>query len=191
MNTQKYNTHAIIPLVIGACLLFGLSLGIRMNYGILLDAYVDHAGLPYDKISLVIAIGELVYGITQPLFGIVAIKRSNGFVLKIGLLLLAAGFIFSVFIRSVLLLTVTLGVFLSAGTGAVCFGIVMGAISPFIPTDKAAIVSGAVNASSGIGSSLMSPLMEGLVSALGLTRAMLALSLPAFILLPVVFGSVR
>lgn len=187
MDSPRRSVPSIILLVISGCLLFGLSLGIRMNYGILLNAYADYAGLHYDKISLVVAIGELVYGLTQPLFGMVAIKRSNAFVLKIGLLLLAAGFISSAFIRSALLLVMTLGVCLSAGTGAVCFGIVMGAISPFIPKSKAAAVSGIVNASSGIGSSLMSPLMESLMAAFGLTKAMLFLSLPAFALLPVVY----
>jgi len=186
LGRQKQNAPAVILLVIGGCLIFGLSLGIRMNYGILLNAYADYAGLPYDRISLVIAVGELVYGIAQPLFGMASIKRSNGFVLKTGLLLLAAGFISSAFIRSSLLLVMTLGICLSAGTGAVCFGIVMGAISPFIPKSKAAAVSGIVNASSGIGSSIMSPFMEILMTALGLTKAMLVLSLPAFALLPVV-----
>lgn len=184
-GSRQQSAPAILPLVIGGCLLFALSLGIRMNYGILLNAYADHAGLPYDKISLVVAVGELVYGLTQPLFGMAAIRRSNGFVLKIGLCLLAASFLSSAFIRSAPLLVLTLGICLSAGTGAVCFGIVMGAISPFIPKSKAAAVSGIVNASSGIGSSLMSPLMEGLISGLGLTKAMLVLSLPAFALLPV------
>ena len=112
LDQQKQNAPAIMPLVIGGCLLFGLSLGIRMNYGILLNAYADYAGLPYGKISLVVAIGELVYGLTQPLFGILAIC-------------------------------------LSAGTGAVCFGIVMGAITPFIPKSKAGRM-GIINASSGL-----------------------------------------
>lgn len=187
-ESEKSHPSRIIPLVIGGCLLFSLSLGIRMNYGILLNAYRDNAGLPYDKISLVIAVGELVYGITQPLFGMAAVKGSNGFVLKIGLFLLGAGFISSAFLRSVPLLVCTLGICLSAGTGAVSFGIVMGALAPFIPKSKAAVVSGIVNASSGIGSSLMSPFMESLMGTLGLTKAMLVLSLPAFALLPVVRG---
>ena len=186
VESQKYAASTVFPPVVCGCLLFGLSLGIRMNYGILLNAYADHAGLPYDRISLAVAVGELVYGLTQPLFGMVAIRRSNGFVLKIGLLLLAAGFIASASVRSVPLLIVTLGILLSAGTGAVCFGIVTGAVSPFIPQQKAAAVSGIINASSGIGSSLMSPLMEGLMSAFGLTKAMLLLSLPALALLPAV-----
>lgn len=187
MCSPERSAPSIILLVVSGCLLFGLSLGVRMNYGILLNAYADFAGIPYDEISLVVAIGELVYGLTQPLFGMAAIKRSNGFVLKAGLLLLAIGFISSAFIRSASLLVFTLGVCLSAGTGAVCFGIVMGAISPFVPKSKAAAVSGVINASSGVGSSLMSPLIESLLTSLGLTKAMLILSLPAFALLPAVF----
>lgn len=188
MKSGRNNTYAVVLPVIGGCLLFGLSLGIRMNYGILLNAYADRASFPYDRISLAVAVGELVYGITQPLFGMAAIRRSNGFVLKTGLLLLAAGFISSAWIRSAPLLVLSLGVCLSAGTGAVCFGIVMGAVSPFVPKNRAAAVSGIVNASSGIGSSLMSPLMERLMAALGLTNAMLALSFLALLLLPVACG---
>lgn len=174
-----------ITFVIGGCLLFGASMGIRMNFGILLNAYADYAGLPYGGISLVVAIGELTYGLVQPLFGVVAIRRSNAFVLKLGLCLLAAGLSFSAFARSLPLLVVTLGICLSAGTGAVCFGIVMGAISPFITPAKAAVVSGTVNASSGIGISVMSPLMSGLLASLGITKAMLALGPSMLALLPV------
>ena len=79
-------------LILGACLLFGASIGIRMNYGILLNAYASQGNVPYDQISLVIAVGELIYGISQPIFGILAMKKSNAFILKIGLCLLAAAF---------------------------------------------------------------------------------------------------
>ncbi len=189
-NVRQLNmpsTSTIGLLVASGCLLFALSLGIRMNYGILLNAYTSYAGLPYDEVSLVVAIGELVYGVTQPLFGIVAIKRSNAFVLKVGLCLLAAGFITSAFIRSVPVLIFTLGVCISAGTGAVCFGIVMGALTAFISPNKASVISGIVNASSGIGSSLMSPIMENTIATLGLTNGMLSLSVPALLLLPLAY----
>lgn len=189
-NTKQFHIPSpatIGLLVAGGCLLFALSLGIRMNYGILLNAYTSYAGLPYDEMSLVIAIGELIYGVTQPLFGIVAIKRSNAFVLKVGLCLLAVGFISSAFIRSVPMLIFTLGVCISAGTGAVCFGIVMGALTAFISPNKASVISGIVNASSGIGSSLMSPIMENTISTLGLTNGMLSLSVPALLLLPLAY----
>lgn len=177
-----------LPLmIIAACLLFGLSLGVRMNYGIILNAFADNAGLMYSKISLVVAIGELVYGFTQPAFGVLALKKSNGFVLKVGLILLAGGFILSAFSRSALLLTLTLGILVSSGTGALCFGMIMGTISPFVGKSKAAAVSGIINASSGIGSSVMSPVVENLISGLGITKAMLILSLPALIFLPIAF----
>lgn len=107
------NTSSIILLIASACVLFGLSIGIRMNYGILLNAYATQGGIPYDKISLVIAVGELVYGIAQPLLGILAMKKSNAFVLKIGLALLALGFLTSSVVRNGIVLIFTFGILLS------------------------------------------------------------------------------
>ena len=174
-------------LILGACLLFGASIGIRMNYGILLNAYASQGNVPYDQISLVIAVGELIYGISQPIFGILAMKKSNAFILKIGLCLLAAGFLSSSVMRSGIALVFTFGICLSAGTGAVCFGMIMGAISKFVPKSKAAMASGIVNASNGVMSSALSPVMQSLLATLGITKAMCILSTPYFILMPVAF----
>lgn len=162
------NTSSIILLIASACVLFGLSIGIRMNYGILLNAYATQGGIPYDKISLVIAVGELVYGIAQPLLGILAMKKSNAFVLKIGLALLALGFLTSSVVRNGIVLIFTFGILLSGGTGAVCFGMIMGAVSPFIPKEKAAFASGIVNASNGVISSVMSPVMQSFLTSFGI-----------------------
>ena len=48
-------------------------------------------------------------------------------------------------------LVVTLGLLFFTGTGAVCFGIIMGAISPVLGERRASAASGILNASSGIG----------------------------------------
>lgn len=156
-----------------------------MNYGILLNAYATQGGIPYDKISLVIAVGELVYGIAQPLLGILAMKKSNAFVLKIGLALLALGFLTSSVVRNGIVLIFTFGILLSGGTGAVCFGMIMGAVSPFIPKEKAAFASGIVNASNGVISSVMSPVMQSFLTGFGITKAMCLLSIPYFFVFPI------
>ncbi|MBQ8693980.1 MAG: hypothetical protein IJ520_12665, partial [Synergistaceae bacterium] len=60
------------------------------------------------------------------------------------------------------MLVITVGLMFFTGTGAVCFGILMGAISPVLGERRASAASGILNASSGIGGSLLSPLMQAL-----------------------------
>ena len=81
-----------IVLVLGAaCLVFGGMQGVHDNYGIMLQALMATSGLGYDQVSLIIGIGALVYGVGQPLMGALSLKRSNTFVMLLGLALMAVG----------------------------------------------------------------------------------------------------
>lgn len=175
----------ISGLILATCLIYAVSLGIRMNYGIVLHAFSFYADIPYEKMSLVIAVAEMVYGLAQPLFGIAALKRSNHFVLKVGIFLIFIGVAGSAFARGILLLTITLGITASAGTGALSFGIIMGTVSPVLGSKRASAASGIINASSGIGSAALSPIAEWIFNSFGVTGGMLLLCLPVLLMFPV------
>ena len=83
--------------------------------------------------------------------GILALKKSNGFVLSPGTILMAAGLLLTAQVTSAPALVVTLGLVFSAGTGAACFGIIMAAITPVLGQRRASAVSGILNASGGSG----------------------------------------
>ena len=184
-TVRKNNLISILLVTIAACLLYGISSGIRSNYGIMLGAISESSSLAYSSVSFVLAIGQLVFGIMQPVFGIVALKKSNLFVLCCGVLLMAAGLLMIPFSRSVWMLMLFLGIILPAGTGALSFGIAMGAITPRLPSNSVSTVSGFVSASSGIGSIILSPVTQALIAARGLMGAMVFLSIPTLVLLPV------
>lgn len=179
------STTRIVLLAVGACLIYAISAGIRGNYGVMLGAIADNSGLTASSVSFVLAIGQLVFGIMQPLFGIVAMKRSNRFVLCCGSLLTAGGLLLIPFCSSAWTLTVCLGIILPSGTGALSFGIIMGTVTPELPEGRVSTVSGLVNASSGIGNTILSPSIQALIAGGGLMGAMLFLSVPALLLLPV------
>jgi MFS family permease len=185
MNKARSNILTILFLALIGCLIYAISAGIRANYGILLNAIVENSGVPYASVSFVLAVGQLVFGLTQPVFGIVAIKKSNSFVLFLGALLVAAGLLMLPLCKSFWLLLLFLGILLPAGTGALSFGIVMGAITPALGERKAATVAGLVSASSGLGNIVLSPLIQGLLTSNGLWGAMIFLSAPALAILPI------
>ena len=65
-----------VLLVAAATFIYLMNGGIRANFGIMLSAITAHTGLTYASVSFVLAVGQLCFGITQPIFGVV--NSSNG-----------------------------------------------------------------------------------------------------------------
>lgn len=182
----KNNIISSIIAITAVCLVFAVMQGIHDNYGIMLPGILARTGLSYASVSFVIAVGQILYGATQPLFGMLALKKSNAFVMFLGIVFMAAGLIVTPFCHGVWNLLLFFGILLPAGTGALCFGIVMGALAPIIGEKRAAMASGIVQASAGIGDALMSPALQHLTDAKGVTVSMPIFSIPILLMLPVV-----
>lgn len=185
MKSNQNKIGLYLKIVIAACSLYAISAGLRSIYGIMLGTISEETGIAYDTVSFAIAIGQLVFGVAQPVFGVVALKKSNSFVLSIGCILIAVGLVMIPFCTADWLLLLFLGILLPVGTGAVSFGIIMGAISPKLGATRAATASGFVNASSGVGSIIFSPLVQFLFSSVGLKTTMLIISSLIIILIPI------
>lgn len=186
MAKEKGSAGTAVLLTLAGCLIYAFNGGLRSNYGIMLGSLVESSGVPYAAISFILAVGQFMFGVMQPLFGVVALKKSNRFVLVCGIGLVAAGLLFLPVCTAPWMLMLALGLLLPAGTGALSFGIIMGTITPKLGEKRAAAVSGIVTAGSGIGSTVLSPVIQSLLAAWGLSGAMTALAVPVLALLPVV-----
>ena len=83
---KQGNTSLRSALFLGliACLIYGLGAGLRASIGILLEPIADMTGLSYEEVSFSIAVMQIVFGASQPLFGLLAARWSNRFVLTSG-----------------------------------------------------------------------------------------------------------
>ena len=93
LKEHRESKYAWIVALVAACLVFAVMQGIRDNYGIMLDGLILHTDISYENISFAIAVGQLLYGLCQPFFGMLALRKSNAFVMLTGVLLMAAGLI--------------------------------------------------------------------------------------------------
>lgn len=182
---NKQKKASVVAVTAAACLIYGISSGIRANYGILLGPISENSGVDYASVSFVLAIAQLVFGMMQPVFGVAALKKSNPFVLCSGIVLTTAGLLMLPFCTSVWSLILALGIVLPSGTAALSFGIIMGTITPKLSPEAAPAVSGIVTASSGVGSTVLSPVIQALTAAGGLMGAALFMGAPTLLLLPV------
>ena len=165
--------------------LYAVCAGFRDNYGIMLPYIVEWSGIPYSTLSFVIALGQLFFGLMQPVFGLLALRTSARAVLWTGSLMMLAGLLLIPLSASAPLLTLALGILLPSGTAAASFGIIMSCISPRLSPHQAHISSGFVASGIGIGICVLSPAIQSTIAAHGLTGAIWFLTMPALLLIPV------
>lgn len=183
---NRINTvFRVILLTLAGSYVYAAYSGIRNNYGIMLNSIINNSSIAFASVSFVLAVGQLIFGLVQPAFGIVAAKKGNIYALASGVILTVLGMVLMPLCRSVITLMLCLGIILPAGTGAISYGIIMGTITPKIPPKSVSTVSGIVNASSGIGNTVLSPIIDLLIRTGGLMHGMLILAIPIVLTLPV------
>ena len=175
----------VILFGLGACLLYGIGAGLRADIGILLQPIMTQTGLSYDTVSFCIAAMQLVFGASQPVFGLMASRRSNRFVLIMGALLIMAGLLGIGASHSMVFLFISLSLLFGLGAGAVSFGLVFTSSVYFVGKENAMLISGMLNAAAGMVGFAFSPLLNRLVDAGGLSHALLVVSLIAALMIPV------
>lgn len=160
IKQQNPKTIIVISVTFVCMLLFMLNNGVRSNFGLISTALCPLTGLPAEDISFAVAIAQLLYGFSQPFFGILALRRSNSFVLGLGAVLLGAGLLALPFCQSVIMLYLSLGVLVGLAAGALAFGVIMGAASPVLGEKHAATASGIINGAGGLGGAILAPVLQ-------------------------------
>ena len=186
-ENNKTSLLRAVVLVIAACLIYGIMQGIHDNYGIMMKALVPYTGISYQHISFVIGVGAFLYGLVQPFFGMLALRKSNTLVMLTGIVMILIGMFATPLCRHFWSMLLFFGIVLPSGTGALSFGIVMSAITPLIGERRAAAASGIVQASAGIGDALMSPALQLLISWRGIALSMGSFAILMAVTLPVIF----
>lgn len=191
-HQPKIHHHRPIwALTLAICLIYSLNGGIRGNFGVLLAPLANNSHLSYSEVSSILAFSQLVFGLLQPVFGLLAIRFSERSVMAAGCLCLAAGFLSTPFATSYASLFLAMGLLLPTGTAALSFGLLLGIVTPQVSPRQGSIISGWLNASSGIGTTLLAPVLQGLLMLGGLLGAMLFLGIPALLFIPLTFWLCR
>src|SRR5438132_12455740 len=123
-------------LPIAAALILLVTMGGRQTVGLFIAPLDEASGLGIVAISLAIAIGQLTWGLAQPVFGALADRFGPGRVVAIGGVMLAGGLVLGPFARSDWALIMTLGVISACGAGAGSLSILIGAVSQRVASER-------------------------------------------------------
>lgn len=171
-------------LAIGAALILLITMGGRQTIGLFIAPLDEATGLGIVSISLAVAIGQLVWGFAQPVFGGFADRFGAGRVIAVGGVMLAAGLAMTPFVHSEWALIATLGVVSAFGAGAGSLSILIGAVSQRIAPEQRSNAAGFINAGGSLGQFVFAPLVQLAIVGLGWVNAMLVLAATMLTTLP-------
>src|SRR5256714_12999046 len=112
---------------------FALTMGARQSMGLFVGTINTHTGLGIASVSLAFAFGQLWWGLTQPLAGIVADRVGPGRVLFAGVLLVAIGTALVPYMHTTSGLILAIGVLAAGGAGMAGPSVLMAATSRLVP----------------------------------------------------------
>jgi len=183
-TSPEMRPRAAWLLILSASAILMLTMAARLTTGLFLSPINTATGLGVASISFAMAIGQFMWGASQPLFGAVADKYGAARVIVLGGVMLAAGLAATPFVSSQWGLMLTLGILSAAGAGAGSFSILIGATAQRLPPARRPFAAGFINAGGSFGQFVFAPLVQAIIAASGWVVAMFALAASTLLTLP-------
>jgi len=184
MPSSAPNARAAWTLILASSAILMITMAARLTTGLFLSPLNTATGLGVASISFAMAVGQFMWGASQPVFGAVADKYGSARVIVLGAVLLAGGLAATPFVSTQWGLLVTLGILSASGAGAGSFSILIGATAQRLPPERRAFASGFINAGGSFGQFVFAPLVQVLIAGAGWITAMLALAGTTLLTIP-------
>jgi MFS family permease len=172
-------------LIIGfGCLISLMSFGPRSSLGFFLTpmSTANHWGR--DVFAFALALQNLLWGIGQPLAGIIADRFGTGRVLCAGALMYAAGLALMSHAASAPVLDVSAGVLIGFGLSGTSFMVVLAAFGKLLPPDWRSRAFGFDTAAGSFGQFLYSPVAVALMDTFGWQQTLGIFAVSTLTMLP-------
>ena len=163
---------------------FAVTMGARQSMGLFLNTLNTSTGLGLASISLAFAFGQLCWGLTQPIAGMVADRFGAGRVIVAGVLLVALGTALVPYMTTTAGLILAIGVLAAGGAGMAGVSVLMAATTRLVPAERRGIATGLVNAGGSFGQFVFAPITQGLTAVAGWVVALQGLALLSLLALP-------
>ena len=175
----------MVMLMCAAGTVLMVTMGMRQSLGLYIAPIIETTHVGYAAMSFALAVGQLMWGVAQPVFGALADRHGSRPVLIAGALLLAGGTALTPFASNEFALLATIGVLTAAGAGAGSFSVLIGVVAQRVPAAKRSFAAGFVNAGGSLGQFVFAPLNQLLIMSFGWMVAMWSMAVAALATIPI------
>jgi predicted MFS family arabinose efflux permease len=147
--------------------------GLRQSMGLFLPPMAREVGISASAFSFAVALQALVWGLSQPLVGMLADRWGTRPVVMIAAVVYAGGLLLMGWPGGTLGLDLG-GVLIGVGIAGTGLGVVLGAVSRVVPPERRSQTVGLVAAGGSLGTFLLAPIGQWLIVEAGWRSALLA-----------------
>jgi predicted MFS family arabinose efflux permease len=169
-------------------LVLTLAIGVRQTFGLFLAPMSLDLGWGRETFALMIAIQNLVWGLTQPIAGALADRFGAARTVAISALLYVAGIYLMGQAASPTSLHISGGLLIGMGLSGTSFGVVLSAVNRVVAEEKRSLALGLVGAAGSLGQFTMVPMGQAFISAYGWPFALTLLASISMLIIPLAAG---
>jgi predicted MFS family arabinose efflux permease len=182
MMTNKLSRPALILLAGGIAMT--IALGARHTFGLYLQPMTADLGWARQTFAFALALQNLIYGLAQPISGMLADRYGAGRVMLVGTLGYVLGLVLMADTKTGLDFTFSAGLLIGTAVSCISFPIVFGAVARAVPAEKRSVALGIAGAAGSFGQFVMLPYGQMLISSLGWQQSLLVLAATVALIVP-------
>ena len=161
-----------------------LSMGARQVSGLFLGPVAGDLGLSRDGFGIAVALQNLVWGLSQPVAGLLADRHGSRPVVVVGAILYVLGMTMAAFAGSGIAFTFGLGVLCGLGQSGTGFAVILAVIGRAAPSERRSMAMGIGSAAGSIGMFVLVPATSALIELVEWRNAMIVLALILATMIP-------
>ena len=174
---------ALLVVLCGA-LIITLGMGIRQSFGLFLHPITQDLGLGRETFAFALAMQNVLWGLFQPLTGMIADRFGAARVVVVGAMFYALGLIVMSGATSPMMLNLGAGLLMGIGMAGTGFAVILGAVGRLVTPARRSMALGVVTAGGSFGQFVMAPVGQQLIATQGWSGALITLALAAAAMAP-------
>lgn len=181
LNRLRANWVAVL---IVAGLVLSLSMGVRQTFGLVMVPMLEHLSIGRETFGIAMAIQNLLWGLVQPIAGMVADRFGSARVLVAGTFCYVAGLWVMATAGSAWDLNLGGGVLIGAAMSGTAFAVVLGAVGRVAPANKRSMALGLTAAGGSAGQFVMPLIAQPLITMVGWSDFLILMLFAAGLIAP-------
>ncbi|AVT75728.1 MFS transporter [Rhodopseudomonas palustris] len=173
MKAAQLSAFQRWSILIGASVLLSLAMGMRQSFGLFQPSVIRDVGITSADFSFATALQNIIWGVTQPMVGLIADRYGTRWVMVGGVVVYSAGLVLMMVADSALMFTLGCGVCVGIALSCTASSMTMTVTSRTVSPAKRSVAMGAVSAAGSLGLVLASPLAQTLISTAGWQMALI------------------